>query len=120
LHARNHVSARQLVRVLRFMHQQPAFHPEYLTSFAVAGRSGTLEGRMEHTAAAQVLRAKTGTLNSACGLSGYVTTKSGDVLAFALLVNDYRTRIQDVWAAQDSLGAKLAALDLTSSAQKAP
>jgi len=51
---------------------------------AVAGRTGTLERRMRHTAAAGRCRAKTGTLTGASNLAGYCTSANGHLLAFAI------------------------------------
>ena len=42
---------------------------------------------MRGTAAAGNVRAKTGTLNVASSLSGYVTTANGHTLSFSLLMN---------------------------------
>ena len=50
---------------------------------AVAGRTGTLERRMRHSAAAGRCRAKTGTLTGASNLTGYCTSANGHLLAFA-------------------------------------
>ena len=69
------------------------------------------ERLLEETEAESVLRAKTGTLSTASALSGYVTCKSGESIAFSLVVNDYETSIQDLWRAQDDLGTALASAD---------
>jgi len=108
LHDVNRMSPRQIVRVLDYMSKQAGLAPEFATSLAVAGGSGTLADRMRNTEAAHLLRAKTGTLSSASALSGYVTTKSGETVAFSIIVNDYRTPIAEVWTAQDRIGALLA------------
>jgi serine-type D-Ala-D-Ala carboxypeptidase/endopeptidase (penicillin-binding protein 4) len=110
LHDVNRVSPRQIVSVLEYMRDQPAIAPEFVTSLAVAAGSGTLSERMQKTDAAHLLRAKTGTLSTASALSGYVTAKSGETVAFSILVNDYPTPISEVWAVQDQLGALLAGL----------
>ncbi|NLG54601.1 MAG: D-alanyl-D-alanine carboxypeptidase/D-alanyl-D-alanine-endopeptidase [Rhodococcus sp.] len=55
----------------------------------VAGATGSLSARYGggDRAAAGWVRAKTGTLSDASGLSGYVVTQSGQVLTFAFLSN---------------------------------
>lgn len=116
LHDVNRLSPRQVVKVLRYMYRQPDLRPEFLASMAVAGGSGTLSDRMAESEAAALLRAKTGTLSTASALSGYVTCRSGQTLAFSMLVNDYTVSIQDVWEAQDEIGAVLARLDFDSGA----
>ncbi len=108
LHDVNRFSPQQIVEVLDFVYRQPNIFPEFVTSLAVAAGSGTLASRMDNTDAAHLLRAKTGTLSTASALSGYVTAKSGETLAFSILVNDYRTSISDIWQVQDAVGALLA------------
>ncbi|MFT7676087.1 MAG: D-alanyl-D-alanine carboxypeptidase/D-alanyl-D-alanine-endopeptidase (penicillin-binding protein 4) [Planctomycetota bacterium] len=53
----------------------------------VAGESGKLSNRMRDGAARGRVRAKTGFVNGASGLSGLVETQDGRVLAFSILVN---------------------------------
>ncbi|OGQ92012.1 MAG: D-alanyl-D-alanine carboxypeptidase/D-alanyl-D-alanine-endopeptidase [Deltaproteobacteria bacterium RIFOXYA12_FULL_58_15] len=113
LHDVNRMSPRQLVMVLAHMRRDPHTWPEFLSSLAVAGGAGTLSERMRESDAEQMLRAKTGTLSTASALSGYVVCKSGENLAFSILVNDYKVDIQDVWRVQDDLGKTLASLDFT-------
>lgn len=54
---------------------------------AVAGETGTLAATFNGTPAEGRLRAKTGSLNEARGLSGVVIAPEGDDITFALLVN---------------------------------
>lgn len=55
----------------------------------VAGLDGTLHNRMVSGAGTGNVRSKTGTLDSARSLSGYVHTASGRPLAFSIIVNGY-------------------------------
>ncbi len=112
LHDVNRLTPRQIVAVLDYMFKQPEVKPEFVSSLAVAAGSGTLSDRMRNTEAAHLLRAKTGTLSNASALSGYVTAKGGETLAFSIVVNDYRTPISEVWTAQDQIGALLASVKL--------
>jgi len=77
------MTASTLVALLRVMWADPAMQPELLASLPVAGRSGTLHDRMRGTAAAGVVRAKTGTTDNSTALSGFV----GDRYVFSVLVN---------------------------------
>lgn len=54
---------------------------------AVAGRTGTLRDRFRRSPAAEVTRAKTGTLRGVSALSGWVATPKGTDLRFALVLN---------------------------------
>ncbi|MEZ4273248.1 MAG: D-alanyl-D-alanine carboxypeptidase/D-alanyl-D-alanine-endopeptidase [Myxococcota bacterium] len=111
LHDVNRVSTKQLVKLMAYMYHRPRLLPEYLASMAVAGSSGTLSGRMQEGQATGVVRGKTGTLSIASALSAYVATQSGDTLAFSFIVNNYRTRIDDIWALQDEISQVLATYD---------
>ena len=62
---------------------------------------------MEGTAAEGRLRAKTGTLNDASALAGYVTTAQGEELAFSIIVNGPQ-RVNRARAVQDRIGVILA------------
>jgi D-alanyl-D-alanine carboxypeptidase/D-alanyl-D-alanine-endopeptidase (penicillin-binding protein 4) len=76
-------SPRQVVAMLEALAEDPSFEP----SLAVAGRTGTLEDRMEGSAAQDRCRAKTGTLSDVSALAGYCTTTAGERVAFAFLMN---------------------------------
>jgi D-alanyl-D-alanine carboxypeptidase/D-alanyl-D-alanine-endopeptidase (penicillin-binding protein 4) len=58
-----------------------------IQGLAVAGETGTLAATFNGTPAEGRLRAKTGSLNEARGLSGVVDVPEGDDLTFSLLVN---------------------------------
>lgn len=110
LHDVNRFTPRQLVRLLAFMYNQRKIRTEYVASMAVAGSAGTLSSRMRNTEAEYMIRAKTGTLTGASALSGYATARSGEVLAFSILVNDYQAPAAEVLAAQDEIGSLLASM----------
>ncbi len=88
LSRRNAVCAESIVTLLKYMDHHPA-SGVYKDSMPVAGVDGTLRGRMRHTAAENNLRGKTGTLRGVNSLSGYVTTATGERLAFSILLNQY-------------------------------
>lgn len=78
----DHTSPYQVVDLLAGLAATPigAVLREHM---AIAGRTGTLERRMRHTAAAGHCQGKTGTLTGASNLVGYCQSASGDLLAFA-------------------------------------
>ncbi len=101
------LTARTVLRILGAMARRPDFGA-FRRSLAVAGVDGTLKNRMRGTAAAGNVRAKTGTLNAASSLSGYVTTANGHTLSFSLLMNGSPVPIDRAHAAQDAVAVLLA------------
>ncbi len=96
-----------LVRLLVVEARGPQW-PVFYRSLAVAGESGTLASRMRHTGAQGNLHAKTGTLDVASGLSGYVTAANGHLLVFAILMNGDPFDLAAAQQAQDEIGVTLA------------
>ncbi|HEX9186048.1 MAG TPA: D-alanyl-D-alanine carboxypeptidase/D-alanyl-D-alanine-endopeptidase [Vicinamibacteria bacterium] len=86
-------------------------HPQaaaFRESFPIAGIDGTLEKRMRGTPAEGRVLGKTGTLNQASALAGYVTTVHGERLAFAILVNNHAGRGREGVEAIDAIATALA------------
>ena len=84
----DYVSPRTIVTVLDAMGRSPDFRLFY-DALPIAGVDGTIRNRMKGTAAAGNMHAKTGTLDKARSLSGYVTTADGRMLLFSALANNY-------------------------------
>jgi D-alanyl-D-alanine carboxypeptidase/D-alanyl-D-alanine-endopeptidase (penicillin-binding protein 4) len=101
----NRVSAGVFVQIIKGMSQGPLW-AEYWASLPRAGTRREL-GRMYRTAAADNLRAKTGTIDGVSALSGMVRSGDGERLAFSLLVNGSpsQTRAKRV---ENQIGARLA------------
>lgn len=101
----NRLTARSLVQLLAYADRAPwgsAFH----ATLPVAGRDETLRLRMRRTPAQGNLHAKTGTTADVAALSGYVESRNGERLAFALIYNGKdRLRARQ---AIDSVGVALA------------
>ncbi|MBI2375234.1 MAG: D-alanyl-D-alanine carboxypeptidase/D-alanyl-D-alanine-endopeptidase [Deltaproteobacteria bacterium] len=104
----NRMSPEQLTLLLRAMHRQPEIANEYAASLAVAGSSGTITSRFADSPAEGRLRAKTGSLTGVSALSGYVTTRDDQLLAFSIMMNGYEGRARLMWKVQDRIGAALA------------
>jgi len=98
------LTAGALVEMLRSSWLDEDLREILLASLPLAGRSGTLERRMRGSAAAGRVRAKTGTLNEASALSGYVKRR----FAFSIIQNG--SPVSTFWArrAQDRFAAVLA------------
>jgi serine-type D-Ala-D-Ala carboxypeptidase/endopeptidase (penicillin-binding protein 4) len=103
----NLISADALIRILKFMHQQPCFSHFY-SALPVAGVDGTLEMRMRGTKAENRVHAKTGSLTNVSALSGYVQTQDGEILAFSMLANNFLSPKASVESVQDMALARLA------------
>ena len=98
------LTANTLVAMLRASWLDQDLREILIASLPVAGRSGTLGSRMRGTAAAGRVRAKTGTLNEASALSGYVKRR----IAFSVIQNGSPVSLQWARRAQDRFAAVLA------------
>jgi D-alanyl-D-alanine carboxypeptidase/D-alanyl-D-alanine-endopeptidase (penicillin-binding protein 4) len=77
-------------------------------SLPLAGRNGTLARRFAGTAAEANVRAKTGWIDEARSLSGYLTTAGGRHVVFSVIVNG-TTPVSQALNALDALVAAIAA-----------
>jgi D-alanyl-D-alanine carboxypeptidase/D-alanyl-D-alanine-endopeptidase (penicillin-binding protein 4) len=105
----NLVSPETIVKTLDAMRRDSAADV-FMASLPIAGVDGTLERRMRGTPAEGNVRAKTGTLARARSLSGFVTTRDGELLIFSMLANNFTTSVDDVTRVQDALSAALAGM----------
>ncbi len=84
----NAISAKHLVGVLKVMNKSK-YSETFKSSLPVAGKTGTLRSMCRGTSAQGNLRAKSGTMSRVKSYAGYVKTKSGRKLAFAMIVNNH-------------------------------
>jgi D-alanyl-D-alanine carboxypeptidase/D-alanyl-D-alanine-endopeptidase (penicillin-binding protein 4) len=101
----NRVSPRALTELLMYANRAP-WSREFRETLPIAGISETLRSRMINTPAQGNLHAKTGTTNDVVSLGGYVTSRSGELLAFSMFYNG-----RERWNARetiDAVGATLA------------
>jgi serine-type D-Ala-D-Ala carboxypeptidase/endopeptidase (penicillin-binding protein 4) len=103
------VTAHELAALLVAMDRHPHARA-FRESLPIAGVDGTLKARMRGTAAEGRVTAKTGTLRQAAALAGYVTTRGGSRLAFALAANHHTVKGSAVTDAIDAIGEILAGL----------
>ncbi len=106
----NRFSAHQLVSLLSTVYGRFPIAAEFVASLPVAGRDGTLRLRMDGTEAAGRLRAKTGTLEKAIALSGFLQTLSGESFVFSLIANDWPGKLAPMIAGVDKVGALLSSV----------
>jgi D-alanyl-D-alanine carboxypeptidase/D-alanyl-D-alanine-endopeptidase (penicillin-binding protein 4) len=107
----DYVSPRTIVHVLDAVRRLPDFHV-FFDALPVAGVDGTLENRMRGTPAQGNVHAKTGYIDKARSLSGYVTTADGRLLIFTALCNNYSVPTKTVERVQDALAVRLASMRL--------
>jgi D-alanyl-D-alanine carboxypeptidase/D-alanyl-D-alanine-endopeptidase (penicillin-binding protein 4) len=105
LSRKDQLSAEELVQLLIAVSRSSVAAP-FTDSLPVAGVDGTLGSRMRNTAAANNLRAKTGSLTDVSALSGYVRTKDGERLVFSMIMNGYTAG--SLRQLQDTIGVTLA------------
>jgi D-alanyl-D-alanine carboxypeptidase/D-alanyl-D-alanine-endopeptidase (penicillin-binding protein 4) len=67
-----------------------------------------MERRMKDTRAAANARVKTGSFTNARAMAGYVTTRDGENLAFAIIANNYAVPVEAIDRASDSMVTALA------------
>jgi D-alanyl-D-alanine carboxypeptidase/D-alanyl-D-alanine-endopeptidase (penicillin-binding protein 4) len=107
----DYVSPETIVKVLAAMRQHPEFET-FRASLPVAGVDGTIRSRMRGTSAEGRVFAKTGTLDKARSLSGYVQTPDGRLLLFSFLTNNHVASNRETDRVTDALAAWLAGTPL--------
>lgn len=78
-----------LSKVLQHMYHEYDASVDFMASLPIAGVDGTLKKRMNTPEIKRRVRAKTGFIDGASSLSGYLYTKSNQVLIFSFLMNHY-------------------------------
>jgi D-alanyl-D-alanine carboxypeptidase/D-alanyl-D-alanine-endopeptidase (penicillin-binding protein 4) len=113
------VTAAFLVQLLTTMTHRPEAR-EYYASLAVAGKDGTLRERMRGTAAQGNAHAKTGTLDVAVCLSGYVLSANRRSVGYSVLVNGGSVNWARATKAQDAITVLLAKASLPGTPFQSP
>lgn len=103
----DYLTPRAVVNVLDAMRRSP-WAALYREALPLAGVDGTIGNRMRGTPAQGNAQAKTGTLDKARALSGYVTTADGRLVLFSLLANNFTVPTREVERVQDLLVSTLA------------
>ncbi|HLW29848.1 MAG TPA: D-alanyl-D-alanine carboxypeptidase/D-alanyl-D-alanine-endopeptidase [Brumimicrobium sp.] len=83
----NGFSANHFIQLLKYMNASKNFK-DFEASLPTAGESGTLRSVCRGQAAQGRMKAKSGTMNRIKSYAGYIDTKSGRKIAFALIVNN--------------------------------
>jgi D-alanyl-D-alanine carboxypeptidase/D-alanyl-D-alanine-endopeptidase (penicillin-binding protein 4) len=100
----NRVTASSVAKLLRYCWQDASMKNEYVAQLAIGGVDGTLHKRFRETRAHRAVRAKTGTLDDAIALSGYVLAPGGkNTVAFSVLFNHVAGHAASARMAADKL-----------------
>lgn len=84
----NAVSANHFCQLLKYMHGSPYFQ-DFKATLPIAGVSGTLKNLCRGQVGEGKVIAKSGTISRVKSYAGYVYSKSGKIIAFAFIVNNY-------------------------------
>ena len=101
----NAITPNALVQLLRARRDTEWF----VASLPVSGVSGTLRYRLSDDGMARRVRAKTGTLDGASALSGYVSASGGKTIVFSIMANNYTGSANAIRARIDEMVKALAA-----------
>ncbi len=104
------IAPRALTTLLAYTARQP-WGEQFKSTLPVAGVDGTLSHRFLSSPLKAKLWAKTGTLNEAVALSGYLTAASGKTVVFSIMVNGRRPGGTAESAAIDQICEAIAAAD---------
>jgi D-alanyl-D-alanine carboxypeptidase/D-alanyl-D-alanine-endopeptidase (penicillin-binding protein 4) len=104
----NLVTADTFVSILTHVDGDARLRAPFRNALPAAGRDGTLENRMKGTPAQGNAQAKSGSLNNARALSGYVTSADGEPLVFSIIANNFGVPAEVVDKAIDTVVVRLA------------
>jgi D-alanyl-D-alanine carboxypeptidase/D-alanyl-D-alanine-endopeptidase (penicillin-binding protein 4) len=104
----NLITPETLVTIITRARRDQRLRGTFEETLPIAGRDGTLEGRMKNTPAENNVRAKTGSIANARGISGYVKTAEGEPLVFSILANNFETLADEIDRATDAILVRLA------------
>jgi D-alanyl-D-alanine carboxypeptidase/D-alanyl-D-alanine-endopeptidase (penicillin-binding protein 4) len=104
------ISPRALTHLLAYASHQP-WGADWRETLPVAGVDGTLDHRFGNSPFKGRMWAKTGTLNEVNALSGYVSTASGRMVAFSILMNGRYPGNDDGQEAIDRIAEAIAAAE---------
>ena len=90
----NHITPEILLNVLRIMAKSPSASV-YQHTLAISGVDGTIRNAFQEPILNRRVFAKTGYISGARGLSGYIWTDDGELLAFSFLVNKDDSQISN-------------------------
>lgn len=85
----NYIAPSTLVTVLTRMYSDTRHRDAFVATLPIAGKDGTIARRMRRSRAEGNAVAKTGSIANVRSLSGYVKTRTGEMLVFSIMANDF-------------------------------
>jgi D-alanyl-D-alanine carboxypeptidase/D-alanyl-D-alanine-endopeptidase (penicillin-binding protein 4) len=104
----NYLTSDALVRTLAHVARDDKLRGAFELSLPIAGRDGTLAGRMRDTPAEGNVHAKTGAMTGVRALAGYVSTADGEPVVFAVIANNFEAPAETIVRTIDQLVVRLA------------
>lgn len=104
----NFVTPETLVTILTLVDRDERLRAPFEAALPIAGRDGTLAGRMMGTAAEGNARAKTGAMANVRATSGYVQTADGEPLVFSIIANNFEATGDVITQTEDKIIIRLA------------
>ncbi len=108
--ADDRIAPRALTKLLDYAAGQ-SWGAAWRETLPIAGVDGTLSGRFKNSPLKGKMSAKTGTLNEANALSGYLTAASGKTVTFSIMVNGHRPESNAEQNAIDRIAEAIAAAE---------
>lgn len=96
LSPRNGVTASQLCQIMRKSALDEGIYKHLKPSLAIGGKTGTARGMFKGTSAVGRIWLKSGSMRRVRAYTGYVQTRSGELLAFAILANNFEGESSDL------------------------
>ena len=104
----NFVTTETLVTILTHVDRDERSRGPFEAALPVAGRDGSLAGRMKGTPAEGNERAKTGSMANVRALSGYVQSAEGEPLVFSIVANNFEVAPEVIVTTSDAVVVRLA------------
>lgn len=89
LSTRNGITSKHFAAILRKIKIDRSLGFDFKDALAIAGKTGTLKYMFKNTSSAGKIYGKTGSMNRIRSYTGYAVSKSGKLLSFSIIINNY-------------------------------